>query len=52
MLGLKFWEIEKVKKAWVKPLRDRKGKTVLNGFVDIVNESNSKLNTLCADQEK
>ena len=32
------------KYAWVKPLRDKKGKTVLNAFIEIVNESNRKTN--------
>ena len=34
------------KYAWVKPLKDKKGKTVLNPFVEIVNESNYKPNKL------
>ena len=28
------------KYAWVKPLKDRKDKTVLNAFIEIVNEFN------------
>ena len=32
------------KYAWVKPLKDKKGKTVLNAFIEIVNESNRKTN--------
>ena len=32
------------KYAWVKPLKERKGKTVLNAFIEIVNESNRKAN--------
>ena len=28
--------------AWVKPLKDKKGKTVLNAFIEIVNEFNCK----------
>ena len=28
------------KYTWVKPLKDKKGKTVLNAFIEIVNESN------------
>ena len=28
------------KYAWVKPLKVKKGKTVLNAFIEIVNESN------------
>ena len=34
------------KYAWVKPLKDKKGKTILNPFVEIVNESNCKPNKL------
>ena len=30
--------------AWVKPFKDKKAKTVLHGFVKIVNESNRKSN--------
>ena len=37
------------KYAWGKPL---KGKTVLNYFIEIVNESNRKLNKLWVDQGK
>ena len=33
------------KHARVNPLKDKKGKTVLNAFIEIINESNSKLNT-------
>ena len=32
------------KYAWVKPLKERKGKTVLNAFIEIVNETNRKPN--------
>ena len=32
------------KYAWVKPLKDKKGKIVLNAFIEIVNESNHKPN--------
>ena len=35
---------------WVKPLKDKKGKTVLNAFIEIVNESNHKPNKLWVDQ--
>ena len=38
------------KHAWVKPLKDKKGKTILNAFIKIVNESNRKLNKLWVDQ--
>ena len=34
------------KYAWVKPLKDKKGKTVLLTFIEIVNESNPKPNKL------
>ena len=40
------------KYSWVKPLKDKKGKTVLNGFIEIVNESNRKPNKLWVDQGK
>ena len=38
------------KYAWVKPLKGKKCKRVLNAFIEIVNESNCKLNKLWADQ--
>ena len=38
------------KYAWVRPLKDKKGKTVLNAFIEIVNESNYKPNELWVDQ--
>ena len=38
------------KYAWVKPLKDKECKTVLNAFIEIVNESNCKPNKLWADQ--
>ena len=38
------------KYAWVKALKDKKGKTVLNAFIEIVNESNRKPNNLWVDQ--
>ena len=38
------------KYAWVKPLKDKKGKATLNTFTEIVNESNCKLNKLWVDQ--
>ena len=34
------------KYAWVKPLKYKTGKTNLNGFMEIVNESNCKQNKL------
>ena len=38
------------KYAWVKPVKDKKGQTVLNAFIEIVNESNGKPNKLWVDQ--
>ena len=38
------------KYAWVKALKDKKDKTVLNAFIEIVNESNRKRNKLWVDQ--
>ena len=38
--------------AWVKPLRDKISKTVINVFIEIVNESHRKPNKLCFDQER
>ena len=37
------------KYAWVKPLKDKKSKTVLNAFIAIVNKSNHKKNQLGVD---
>ena len=36
--------------AWVRPLKDRKIKTVVNAFIEMVNESNHKPNKLWVDQ--
>ena len=38
------------KYAWVKPLKDEKRKTVLNAFMEIVNEFNHKRNKSWVDQ--
>ena len=38
------------KYAWVEPLKDKKGKTVLSAFIEIVNESNRKPSKLWVDQ--
>ena len=38
------------KYAWIKPFKDKKGKTVLVAFIKIVNESNRKPNKLWVDQ--
>ena len=34
------------KYSWVKPLKNKKARTVLNGFIEIVNESKCKPNKL------
>ena len=38
------------KYAWVKPLRDKKGRAFLNAFIEIANESNCKPNKILVDQ--
>ena len=38
------------KYTWVKPLKNKKGKTVLNAFIKTVSESNRKPNKLWIDQ--
>ena len=40
------------KYAWVKPLKDKKSKIVLNAFMEIANESNSKPNKSWVEQER
>ena len=40
------------KHAWVKPLKDKKGKAFRNAFIEILNEPNRKPNTLWVDQEE
>ena len=40
------------KYALVKSLKDKKGETVLNAFIEMVNESNRKQNKLWVDQGK
>ena len=40
------------KYALVKPLKEKKAKTVLNGFIVIINESNHKPSKLWVDQGK
>ena len=40
------------KYAWVKPLKDKNGKTVLNAFVETNSKSNCKPNKLWVDQGK
>ena len=41
-----------IKYAWVKPFKNKSDKTVLNAFIEIVNESNHKPNKLWIDQER
>ena len=38
--------------AWFKPWKDKKGKTVLNAFMEIVYELNRKPNKLWVDQRR
>ena len=38
------------KYAWVTPVKDKKGKTVFNTFIEIVNQSNRKPNKSWVDQ--
>ena len=38
------------KYTWVKPLKDKKGKTIPNAFIEVVNKSNRKSNKLCVYQ--
>ena len=38
------------KYVWIRPLKDKKGKAVLNTIIEIVNESNHKPNKLWVDQ--
>ena len=40
------------KYAWAKLSKDEKGKTVLNAFIEIVNESSCKPNMLWVDQRR
>ena len=40
------------KYTWLKPLKDKKAITVLNGFIEIVNKSKRKPNKLWVDQER
>lgn len=35
-----------VKYAWVGPIKNKKGKTVLNALIELVNESNCERNKL------
>ena len=41
-----------IKYAWVKTLKDKKDKTVVNAFIEIVNETNCKPNKLWVDQRR
>ena len=38
------------KYVWVKSLKDKKGKTILNAFIEITNECNRKPSKLWVDQ--
>ena len=38
------------KYAWVKPLKGKSGKRVLNSFIEIINESNREPNKIWVDQ--
>ena len=40
------------KNSWVKHLKDRKGKMVLNVSIELVDESNRKTNKLWVDQRR
>ena len=41
------------KDAWVKPLKNKNGKTIISGFVKIINKyKKSKPNKLCINDEK
>ena len=41
-----------IKSAWVKPLTDDSAKTVLGGFIGVVNEFKRKPNKLWIEQRK
>ena len=38
-----------LKYSWVKLLKDKKAKTILNGFIEIINKSKNKSNKLWVD---
>ena len=38
------------KYTWVRPLKDKKGKTVLNAFTEVSNKSNRKPNKLWVEE--
>ena len=38
------------KYGWVKPVKEKRGKTFFNAFIEIVNESNRKPNKLWVDE--
>ena len=50
MLNIYYVSDVFTKYAWVKPLKNKKGKTVLNTFIRIVNEPNRKPVKLWVDQ--
>ena len=51
---IKILDIYSVSTAyeWVKSLKDKKGKAVLNASIEIVNAANCKLDKLWVDQER
>ena len=59
-LSCKYWNVKYLlwvidvftKYAWVKPLKDKKGKRVLNALIKTVYESNHKPNKLLFDYGK
>ena len=51
MLGSKVRDKCFTKYAWIKPLNNQKAKTVLHGFIEIVNESKRELSKLWVDHE-
>ena len=53
MLNIYFVSVDVFTKfVWVKPLNNRKNKTVLNAFIELVNEGNCKPNKLWVDERR
>ena len=50
MLNIYYVIDVSTKYAWVKPLKDKKGKTILNAFIEIINKSNRMPNKLWFDR--
>ena len=42
--------LQRIKMLWIKPLKEKKVKTIFNASIDIENESNRKPNKLQVDQ--